>query len=76
MDTDYIYHEPSSNLLFATFVYVGYAFADDMARMRENAKVREWWRLTDGMQESLVEGATGSAEGEWWRDVESVFYSA
>lgn len=46
-----------------------------MERMRENTTVQEWWRLTDGMQESLVEGAKGSAEGAWWRDVESVFYA-
>ena len=46
-----------------------------MERMRENTTVQEWWRLTDEMQESLVEGAKGSAEGAWWRDVESVFYA-
>lgn len=63
-------------MLFATFIYVGYGFADDMERMRENSKVQEWWKLTDGMQESLVDGATGSAEGTWWRDVERVFYAA
>lgn len=47
-----------------------------MERMRENPKVREWWKLTDGMQESFIEGAVGSAESAWWREVESVFYTA
>ena len=46
-----------------------------MERMRENDKVKQWWKLTDGMQESLVKGATGSAEGQWWKDVEEVFYT-
>lgn len=73
---DSIFHDAPSGLLFATFTYVGYGFADDMERMRENPRVREWWKLTDGMQESLVEGATGSAEGAWWREVEAVFYAA
>jgi hypothetical protein len=46
--------------------------------MGQNPKVREWWRMTDGMQESLVPGATSSEAGEpaWWRGVEEVFYVA
>lgn len=55
---------------------MGYGFADDMERMRDNPKVREWWALTDGMQESLNDGAVSSADGGWWREVESVFYAA
>lgn len=51
-----------------------------MERMRENAKVQEWWKMTDSFQESLVPGAKGSlnAEGEpaWWKGVEEVFYFA
>lgn len=44
--------------------------------MRENPKVREWWRMTDSMQESMVPGAkdSESAEPGWWRPVEEVFY--
>lgn len=61
--------------LFASFKYVGYAFDEDMARMAANPKVQEWWRMTDGMQESPVEGATGSASGPgWWGQTEEVFY--
>ncbi|KFY69994.1 hypothetical protein V501_10082 [Pseudogymnoascus sp. VKM F-4519 (FW-2642)] len=71
-----IFHDPGTGILFASFLYVGYGFADDMERMRDNPKVREWWALTDGMQESLVEGAVSSADGGWWREVESVFYAA
>ncbi|KAJ4290101.1 hypothetical protein N0V88_006607 [Collariella sp. IMI 366227] len=73
-----IYHDPSTSLLFASFKYVGTDFDADMARMRQNPKVREWWKMTDEMQESLVPGATSSESGEpgWWKDVEEVFYAA
>ncbi|KAH7555209.1 hypothetical protein BM1_06832 [Bipolaris maydis] len=61
--------------LFASFKYIGHAFDDDMARMAANPKVQEWWRMTDGMQESPVEGAQGSAKGPgWWGQMEEVFY--
>lgn len=61
--------------LFASFKYVGNAFDEDMARMARNEKVKEWWRMTDGMQESPVEGAVGSAEGPgWWGQSEEVFW--
>ena len=44
--------------------------------MAANPKVREWWEMTDGMQESDVSGAVGSAEGPgWWMGVEEVFYT-
>lgn len=63
-------------MLFATFKYVGNDFDGDMARMAANSKVREWWRVTDAMQESPVEGAVGSAEGlGWWEQMEEVFYT-
>jgi L-rhamnose mutarotase len=47
-----------------------------MERMAENPKVREWWKMTDRMQESLVEGAISSEAGEpsWWKPVEEVFF--
>lgn len=73
-----IFHDPGTNILFAYFTYVGYDWAGDQDRMRENPKVREWWAMTDGYQDSLVEGATKS-EAEppapgWWKPVEEVFY--
>jgi L-rhamnose mutarotase len=45
-------------------------------KMRENPKVREWWKMTDGYQESLVPGAVSSEAGEpsWWKGLEEVFY--
>lgn len=76
--TDSIWFDDGSSLLFASFKYVGYDYAGDMQRMAENPKVREWWKMTDGFQESLVEGATSSEAGEpsWWKPMEEVFYQA
>ena len=75
--TDSIFHDPETGILFASFKYVGYDYAGDMERMRENPKVREWWKMTDSMQESLVPGAKDSESGEpsWWKPVEEVFYT-
>ncbi|KAI0848232.1 rhamnose mutarotase [Daldinia vernicosa] len=70
-----IFHDPGTGILFASFKYVGNDYAGDMARMRENPKVREWWAMTDGFQESFVPGAHSSESGPpWWREVEEVFY--
>lgn len=70
--------DDASGILFAHFKYVGYDYAGDMERMRENPKVREWWAMTDKMQESFVPGAKSSeAEGDvpsWWKGLEEVFY--
>lgn len=73
---DSIFYDDGSHILFASMKYVGYDYAGDMERMRENPKVREWWAMTDGWQESLVPGATSSeaAEPGWWKPVEEVFY--
>ena len=74
-----IFHDPELGVLFASFKYVGYDFTGDMERMRENPKVREWWEMTDSMQESMVPGATKSDVGPdqpgWWKSVEEVFYT-
>lgn len=45
--------------------------------MRENPKVQEWWKMTDGYQESMVPGANSSADGEpaWWKGLDEVFYT-
>ncbi|KAI1392234.1 rhamnose mutarotase [Hypoxylon trugodes] len=71
-----IYHDPTTAILFATFKYVGYDYAGDMERMRKNPKVREWWAMTDGFQESIVPGAQNSESGNpaWWKVLDEVFY--
>jgi L-rhamnose mutarotase len=74
---DSIFLDPDTNILFASFKYLGYDYAGDMERMRENPKVQEWWKMTDSYQESLVEGAKSSVDGEpsWWKPLEEVFYT-
>ena len=54
MRTDSISHDKDSGILFASFKYVGYDYAGDMEKMRDNPKVREWWQMTDGWQEVRV----------------------
>ncbi|KFA73780.1 hypothetical protein S40288_03139 [Stachybotrys chartarum IBT 40288] len=71
-----IFYDDNTGILFASFKYVGYDYAGDMERMAQNPKVREWWQMTDEMQESLVPGAVSSESKEpsWWKPVEEVFY--
>jgi len=76
-----IFHDPGTGILFASFKYVGYDWAGDMERMRDNPKVQEWWKMTDSFQESFVEGATssyssdGTGEPAWWKGIQEVFYA-
>ncbi|KAF8531548.1 rhamnose mutarotase [Gautieria morchelliformis] len=60
-------------LLVATFKYMGQDFDGDMKRAALDEETRRWWKVTDGMQHSFVEGAKGSADGEWWYMCEEVF---
>ncbi|KAM5381911.1 hypothetical protein ACJZ2D_002699 [Fusarium nematophilum] len=74
--TDSIFYDDQSHVLFASFKYVGSDYKADMARMAENPRVREWWKMTDAWQESLVPGAVSSEAGEpsWWKPVEEIIY--
>ncbi|KAI6803300.1 hypothetical protein KC363_g2548 [Hortaea werneckii] len=69
-----IWFDDRSSTLFATMKWVGSDFDADMAKMAANPKVQEWWAMTDGMQESFVEGAKGSTDPKgWWKPLEEVF---
>ncbi|EMC93466.1 hypothetical protein BAUCODRAFT_125325 [Baudoinia panamericana UAMH 10762] len=76
--SDYsIFLDEQSMTLFASMKYTGSDFDADMNKMKANAEVQRWWQMTDGMQESLVDGSTGSMDPKgWWRGVEEVFYLA
>ncbi|KDQ21646.1 hypothetical protein BOTBODRAFT_26081 [Botryobasidium botryosum FD-172 SS1] len=65
--------DPIAGLLITTFEYLGDDLEGDMARLAEDEETRRWWKLTDGMQKSLIEGATGSQDGPWWYECEEVF---
>lgn len=73
---DSIWWDDRTGILFASLKYVGSDYDGDMAKMAANPKVREWWRMTDRFQESLVDGAVSSEAGEpsWWRPLEEVFH--
>lgn len=62
-----IHHYRPLQLLVATFKYTGSDYEGDMRKVGEDAETRRWWALTDGMQESFVEGAEGSGKAiPWW----------
>lgn len=58
-------------LLFAYMEYIGEDFAADMAKMAADPKTREWWTVTDPMQEPLE----SRVEGEWWATMQEVFHT-
>jgi L-rhamnose mutarotase len=57
--------------LFAYFEYVGEDLAADMAAMAADPIVREWWTLTDAMQEPSPEREAG----EWWLTLPEIFHT-
>ncbi|KAI1628622.1 rhamnose mutarotase [Exophiala viscosa] len=77
-----ISYDSSTGILFASFKYTGTNFEEDMEAVRQDAKTREWWKMTDGYQESLNPGAVSSEMGgvngtpAWWKELEEVFYIA
>ncbi|MFH1194826.1 MAG: L-rhamnose mutarotase [bacterium] len=52
-------------MLFSHFEYVGNDFDGDMKAIADET-TREWWKLTDPMQEPLET----RKEGEWWAEME------
>ncbi|PSS32028.1 hypothetical protein PHLCEN_2v2205 [Hermanssonia centrifuga] len=60
------YYRPL-HLLIANFKYVGHEYEKDMTGIAADPETRNWWKMTDGMQESFEEGATGSGgDVSWW----------
>ncbi len=55
--------------LFSYFEYTGDAYADDMKAIADPT-TKEWWKLTDPMQEPLP---TRQA-GEWWAEMELLLH--
>ena len=63
-----IHYYPPLQLLVANFKYVGADYATDMAGIAADPETQRWWAVTDGMQQSFAEGATGSAGPvPWWQ---------
>lgn len=55
-------------ILFSHFEYIGTDYKNDMAKMA-NEVTREWWKLTDPMQDPLE----NRKQGEWWASMELLY---
>lgn len=65
-----IFLREPENLLFAAWEYHGSDFAADMALMRADPRMQDWWRITDPMQVPL----SSRRKGEWWAPMAEVFH--
>ena len=68
-----IYHW--NGFLFAYMEYVGEDFDADMALIADDPRTRDWWSLTDPLQQPVEGDSTGSIEGQWWTDMETLFHA-
>lgn len=64
-----------NGLLFAYMEYIGSDYEADMAAIAEDPKTREWWQLTDPLQQPVEGHSSGSIEGNWWKNMESLFHT-
>lgn len=60
------------DLLFAYFEYVGVDFASDMEKMDANEDNKIWWKLVRPLQIPI----TTAKKGEFWVDMEEIFFQA
>ncbi|ONH65906.1 L-rhamnose mutarotase [Cyberlindnera fabianii] len=69
-----IHYSPQFGILIATMKYTGDNWEKDAEASRNDPGNFEWWQMTDEMQETLVEGSTGSRDEKgWWLNLEEVF---
>jgi L-rhamnose mutarotase len=61
-----------ADLLFGHLEYHGSDFAADMAEIAKDPVTQDWWKLTDPCQSPLVT----RKDGEWWAEMEEVFFMA
>lgn len=57
--------------LFAYFEYVGEDFDADMKKMADDPETQRWWKECIPCQDALETRAAG----EWWANMEEVFYT-
>jgi len=65
-----IYLKEPENLLFAYWEYTGDDFEADKVKMGKSARMKDWWVITDPMQNPLPT----RKDGEWWARMEEVFH--
>ena len=66
-----IFLREPENLLISYWEYIGVDYAHDMEDIRTAPRMREWWDLTDPMQEPLLT----KTQAEWWAGTEEVFHT-
>ncbi|MFV0401669.1 MAG: L-rhamnose mutarotase [Oscillospiraceae bacterium] len=64
-----IFHK--DDLLFAYFEYIGDDYEADMARMAADPVTQQWWDVTKPCHDPLPT----RKDGEWWADMEQVFFT-
>ena len=67
-----IYHW--NGVLFACLEYVGDDLEADLALLTADPVMRDWWQLTDALQEPVQGHSSGSVEGNWWKPMEELFH--
>ena len=65
-----IFLRTPENLLFAVWEYHGEDFAADARKMAADPETRKWWEITDPCQEPYET----RKPGDWWADMEEVFF--
>jgi L-rhamnose mutarotase len=63
-----IFHK--DGYLFSYFEYTGTDFEADMQKMAADPVTQEWWKICKPCHEPLET----RREGEWWAEMEEVFY--
>jgi L-rhamnose mutarotase len=54
------------DILFSYMEYIGFNYIKDMDRIAKDRVTKDWWKLTDPMQEPLPD----RKKGEWWASME------
>jgi L-rhamnose mutarotase len=67
-----IFLKEPENLLFSFFEYHGSDLAADMAKMAADPTTQEWWAVCMPCQQPL----DTRKNGEWWAEMEEVFFHA
>lgn len=58
-----------NGILFSHMVYTGHDFVADMKAIGEDSTTRDWWKLTDPMQQPIEP----RKDNEWWADLKLWF---
>lgn len=66
-----IFLKEPENWLIAYWEYVGTDYAADMEKIKHAPRMREWWDITDPMQQPFET----NQPGVWWAPAQEVFHT-